>query len=254
MPKKKTDLERRKATLGRVYFTKDTEDAIARYNECDDDFERDIIFREEIHPALDKLVENVINRFKFPYVNVSFEDLKSQVVSFLVLNLHKFTKDKGKAFSYFSVVAKNYLILQNNKAYKRQLKSRYLTDALGDESFLLEEVLLLDHDSQTDQTDARELLRLLIEFWDFNLTKIFKKDRDIQIANAFIELMRRSDYIENHNKKALYVLIREMTDAKTVHITKVLKKMRKHVNQQIKQYEKEGYISDASMYFSYNTD
>ena len=111
--KKQTDLEARQAKLGKMYFNEDTEQAIIEYNKSQDEFEREIIFRERIHPALDKLAENIINRFKFPYIEGTFEDIKGQVVSFLVLNLHKFTEDKGKAFSYFSVVAKNYLILHN---------------------------------------------------------------------------------------------------------------------------------------------
>ena len=118
MTKKKTDLEIRQAKLGRFYFTDDTEKAIIEYNKSQDEFERETIFRERIHPSLDKMAENIINKYKFQYIKGTFEDIKSQVVSFLVLNLHKFTEDKGKAFSYFSVVAKNYLILHNNNAYR----------------------------------------------------------------------------------------------------------------------------------------
>lgn len=254
MPRKKSDLQRRQEKLGRVYFTQETQDAIIDYNECEDEFEREVIFRERIHPALDKLAENVINRFKFPYINASFDDIKAQVVSFLVLNLHKFTKDKGKAFSYFSVIAKNYLILHNNKSYRDQLKSTYLADATGDESFLLEETLMTDHDSETEKSDARDLIYLLVQYWDFNLTRVFKKDRDIQIANAVVELLRRAETIENFNKKALYLNIREMTDAKTVHITKVIKKMKLYVREQMIEYKQTGHISDPSTFFTYKRD
>jgi hypothetical protein len=255
MTRKKTDLQRRQETLGRVYFTQETEDAIVEYNECIDNFEREIIFRERIHPALDKLAENVINRFKFPYINASFDDIKAQVVSFLVLNLHKFSPDKGsKAFSYFSVIAKNYLILHNNNAYRDQLKSTYLADAVGDDSFILEETLQISHDAETEKSDARDLIHLLVQYWDFNLTRIFKKNRDIQIANAVVELLRRAETIENFNKKALYLNIREMTDAKTVHITKVIKRMRKYVNEQMIEYKQTGHISDPSTFFIYKKD
>ena len=120
---KKTDLEIRRAQLGKMYFTDETEQAIVQFNKMDDLDEREIIFREKIHPAIDKLAENIINRFKFPYINGNFEDIKNQVVSFLVLNLHKYTENKGKAFSYFSVVAKNYLVLHNNNSYRDELRS-----------------------------------------------------------------------------------------------------------------------------------
>jgi len=252
--KKKTDLEIRRAKLGKVYFTQDTERAIVEYNKSSDQEERDQIFRERIHAPIDKLAENIINRFKFPYIDGNFEDIKNQVVSFLVLNLHKFTEDKGKAFSYFSVVAKNYLVLHNNNSYKDELRSTYLADSSNDESFLLEEVLTTKPDVESTQRDTSDFVELLIQYWDFNLDRMFKKKRDREIANAVVELMKRANTIENFNKKALYVLIREMTNNKTVHITKVINKMKVHVLEQMKEYRRSGYLSDPSMLFVYNQE
>lgn len=252
--KKKTDLEIRRAKLGKVYFTEDTERAIVEYNKSTDQEERETIFRERIHPAIDKLAENIINRFKFPYIDGNFEDIKNQVVSFLVLNLHKFTEDKGKAFSYFSVVAKNYLVLHNNNSYRDELRSTYIVDSSSDESFLLEEVLTTKPEVESSHRDTSDFVELLIQYWDFNLDRIFKKKRDRDIANAVVELMKRANTIENFNKKALYVLIREMTNNKTVHITKVINKMKVHVLQQMQEYRRSGYLSDPSMLFVYNQE
>jgi len=252
--KKKTDLEIRRAKLGKIYFTDDTERAIVEYNKSTDQEQREIIFRERIHPPIDKLAENIINRFKFPYIDGNFEDIKNQVVSFLVLNLHKFTEDKGKAFSYFSVVAKNYLVLHNNNSYKEELRSTHLTDSSNDESFLLEEVLTTKPEVDSSHKDTSDFVELLIQYWDFNLDRIFKKKRDKEIANAVVELMKRANTIENFNKKALYVLIREMTNNKTVHITKVINKMKVHVLQQMQEYRRSGYLSDPSMLFVYNQE
>lgn len=254
MKTKKTDLEIRRAKLGKMYFTDETEQAIVLFNKTDDLHEREIIFREKIHPAIDKLAENIINRFKFPYIEGNFEDIKNQVVSFLVLNLHKYTENKGKAFSYFSVVAKNYLVLHNNNSYRDEVRSTYLVDSSGDEAFLLEEVLTTKPESDTTQKDTSDFIQLLIHYWDFNLDRIFKKKRDKEIANAVVELMKRANTIENFNKKALYVLIREMTNGKTVHITKVINKMKVHVLEQMKEYRKSGYLSDPSMLFTYNQE
>jgi hypothetical protein len=251
---KKTDLEVRRAKLGKMYFTTDTEKAIVEYNKSTDEDERNTIFRERIHAPIDKLAENIINRFKFPYMNANFEDVKNQVVSFLVLNLHKFTEDKGKAFSYFSVVAKNYLVLHNNNSYRDELRSSYLVDSSNDESFMLEEVLTTKPDAETSQRDTSDFVELLVQYWDFNLDRIFKKQRDREIANAVVELLKRANSIENFNKKALYVLIREMTNNKTVHITKVINKMKVHVLKQMKEYRKSGYLVDPSMLFVYNSE
>jgi len=107
----------------KMYFDMDVQDAIVRYNDLDPDenqAERNKIYQEEIHYAFDKLCENIINTFKFTYFDDVYEDVKNETVSFLVLNIHKYDHTKGsKAFSYFSVVAKNYLILHNNANYKK---------------------------------------------------------------------------------------------------------------------------------------
>ena len=250
----KTDFQKRRESLGRVYFTKDTENAIVEYNETDDELLREKIFREKIHAPLDKLVENIINRFKFPYVDSNFEDIKAQVLSFLVLNLGKFTKGKGKAYSYFSVVAKNYLILHNNKAYKKQTRTTYLDDASLEDVGRVEEKLTTHQATELPRSDAQQFIDLTIQFWEFHMDRVFTKKRDIQIADAILELMRRAHNIENFNKKALYLLIREMTDAKTVYITRVLKIMREYAQEHMREFEATGHVADPAMYFSYNND
>ena len=48
------------------------------------------------------------------------------------------------------------------------------------------------------------------------------------IADSVIELFRRKESLDNFNKKALYILIREMTGLKTQHITRVISVMKKY--------------------------
>jgi hypothetical protein len=127
-------------------------------------------------------------------------------------------------------------------------------DSSSDESFMLEEVLTTKPDAETSQRDTHDFVELLVQYWDFNLDRIFKKQRDREIANAVVELLKRANSIENFNKKALYVLIREMTNNKTVHITKVINKMKVHVLKQMKEYRKSGYLVDPSMLFVYNPE
>ena len=104
----------------KIYFGTPVHDAIIRYNHSEDVKVRHEIYTEEIHAAFMKLAENIINTFKFSYFDYPFRDLQEEVVSNLVINMHKFDETKGsKAFSYFSVVAKNYLILNNNANYKK---------------------------------------------------------------------------------------------------------------------------------------
>ena len=102
----------RKKTKRKPYFGIDVQEAIIRYNALDQQterIERNKIYQGEIHKAFDKLAENIINTLKFSYFDYGFEDIKCEVVAFMVINMHKYDHTKGsKAFSYFSVVAKNY--------------------------------------------------------------------------------------------------------------------------------------------------
>ncbi len=134
--------------------------------------------------------------------------------------------------------------------YKEEKRSVYLADKT-DETFALEEILVSEPEEQEIKSDMRDFTQLLVQYWDFNTTKIFKKKRDIEIANAVVELLRRVDNIDNFNKKALYLMIREMTNHKTSHITKVINKMRVHVLEQMNEFRRTGHISDPSAYFTY---
>ena len=218
----------RKKSKKKLYFGPEVQDAIVRYNDSNDDSKRNKIYQTEIHQAFDKLAENIINTFKFTYFDYPFEDVKAEVVSFLVMNMHKYDHTKGsKAFSYFSIVAKNYLILHNNNNYKK-LKIHENIDVMRNVS---------SPNTHSEEL-ARELLLEVIEYFDDNILKIFNKKRDINIAYAIIELFKRKDEIENFNKKALYILIREMTNVNTIHITSVVNTFKSHYKKIIENHYK----------------
>jgi hypothetical protein len=214
----------RKAKKGstRYYFTDDTEKAIIRHNKETRPHMRERIYNKHIRTPFEKLAENIIHTFKFYYFDVPSEDVKHEVVSFLYMNMHKFTEGKGKAFSYFSIVAKNYLILHNNNNYKKmkQTDSEEVTDYKRDP---------ISEASRADLLTAKkEYLDLFVEYWDNNLTTVFKRKQDMDVANAVLYLMEHRENIDNFNKKALYIMIREMTDSNTQHITRVVNVMKKH--------------------------
>jgi hypothetical protein len=228
------------SVIDKMYFTQGTEEAIVRYNLCDSSQEREDIYRGQIAKPFDKLAENVINRFKFPYINMTFDALKRDVVAYLIMNLAKYKQANGKAFSYFSVCAKNYLILQNSNAYKEQKRDESIFDS--EEYLTIDVVAGLEAPNDRDHDDTHEFVTLMITYWEQNINRHFKKRRDIEIATAVMELFRRADGIENFNKKALYLMIREMTDCKTSYITKVVNKMREITAEHLQEYYSQGTL------------
>ncbi len=236
-------------TKDKIYFSQETENAIIKFNKESNLLVREFIYKTEIEKPLDRLAENIINTFKFPYLNngTNFDEIKKQVVSFLVINLERYKEGKGKAFSYFSVIAKNHLILNNNNAYRQEKRNIYLSDKT-DETYVMDELIV---NPLSKDNELIEFVELLISYWDKNLPYVFKKKRDREIASAVIDLFREADGIENFNKKAIYLLIREMTGYETSYITRVVKKMKGFMAQHLKEYVENGTIQMASKFFEY---
>jgi len=222
----------------KIYFGTPAQEAIIEYNKCDDPAERSKIYEERIKYPFEKLAENVINTFKFSYFDVPKADIQTEVVSTMVEKMHMFQEGKGRAFSYFTIIAKNHLILKNNGNYKRWKQNALLSEM--PETWDPE-----NNFYETEENDEfKDFKDLMLAYWDKNLTKVFNKKRDIQIADAVLELFRRSDYIENFNKKHLYLLIREMTDCKTHYITKVVNVMKEHQKKMLNDYLERGQFDD----------
>ena len=85
--------------------------------------------------------------------------------------------------------------------------------------------------SEKASADKSENATLFIDelqrFWDVNLTNVFKRQKDIRVADSVLHIFRIKENIENFNKKALYILIREMTGSNTQHITRIINVMKK---------------------------
>jgi len=227
MPRKKNSKQ---------YFTKDTEDAIIEYNITNEQLVKDKIYKDRIKPAFDKLAEIVYNKWKFTYFDDDPQDVMAEVVAFMIEKIHMYKNGKGKAFSYFTIVARNYLILNNNANYKRYKDTDIISgmpSSWDTENNFREEVRNDEH---------RTFNQRMIMYWDVHLEGFFAKKRDLQIADAVLELFRRAEYIENFNKKGLYLLIREMTGYPTHYITKVVNKMKDKQMELYNEFDREGDI------------
>jgi DNA-directed RNA polymerase specialized sigma24 family protein len=203
------------------YFTKETENAIVRYNNTEDSDERSLIYRNEIHYAFFKLTENIIHTFKFYYTEVeNIEDLQHEVITFLLSKIHRFNPENGaKAYSYFGTIAKRWLILYNQKNYKKRIDAVDIEVIEEDETFSYE---------LEDSQPIERLSYYIDEYVDYcteNIFKLFPKEDDAKIADAVLELFRKREHLDIFNKKALYIYIREIVDAKTPKITKVTTKL-----------------------------
>ena len=208
----------KKPKKSNVYFTQDTENAIVLYNQTLDPEEKSKIYERKIHYAFFKLTENIIHTFKFYYTEVdNIEDLQHEIITFLLSKIHLYDQSKGaKAYSYFGTIVKRYLIISNTKNYKKRIDKVPVSELETDETYSY----TLDDDGQHKD----RLSYFIDDYVDYiteNIFGLFPKEDDAKIADAILELFRKRDHIDIFNKKALYIYIREIINAKTPKITKI---------------------------------
>lgn len=225
-----------------VYFTQETENAIIEYIATEDIVLKNIIYTKKIHPAFYKLAEIMIHRFKFYNFDVSHEDVKHEVVTFLHEKMHKFNVEHGKAFSYFSIVAKNYLIAENNKNYYHFKRSQDI-EKIDNERNIINEIT-----KREMIEEKKDFIDLFVNVVEKNLSLFFSKQRDIQVADAVLYLFKSRENIENYNKKAIYILVRERTGVSSQYITNVINKIKIIYGKLYKEYREGFDIEKLSWY------
>ena len=230
-------MAKRRKKRSKRYFTQITEMAINAYNNCDDDRLKNKIYNRFIHYPFDKLSENVIHTYKTYYFQEPYEDIKANVVAFLNEKIDRFNGDNGRAFSYFTVVARNYLFNENNANYAR-MKSKAEVSAIDLNRNISNELVAIDiKESKSDFMDQ------YVKYIDLHLYDLFLKDRDRSIADSVNELFRTRTDLYSYNKKALYILIRERTGVDTQYITKVINKMKRLYLELYREYNITGFLS-----------
>jgi len=229
--KKKIRRRRRKKGTGpRMYFTKDTQAAILEYFATDEGniAEREKIYRERIMPAYLKLVENLINIYKFTGID-PYDELKSDCVSFLFETMKKFDHTRGtNAFSYFNVVAKNWLIIKS-KQRASKLKSTVSVDDTGSLANLEREKIAEYHmiqgqDAAIMKKEAyNNILNIIHE-----IKKRLKNENELLCINSVITIFQHIDELDLLNKSAILLYIKELSGLSQKQLTTSLHSIKKH--------------------------
>lgn len=232
-----------------TYWPLSLDQIIQNYNKTENEEERNKIYEQHLHKPFRKLVENIFNTFKFSYFETGPLEIQEECVNHCVGQLAKYDPIKGKSYSYFSLVAKNYLIALNNTTYKKfnREDSIDLMNELkfeGEPTHTHHKELQVVDDSRKD-FQLQEFMRLFTDWFDENIPFIFRKDRDIAIANAITEVFRRSNSIDIDHKKAIYLIIREISGCKTSHITRVCNEMKLHYRKLYQYYLDYGTLPET---------
>jgi len=221
-----------------VYFTKITDYAISAYNRTDiHPAMREKIYRRFIYPAFMKMAENLINKVKPTYIDSSFTDLQTDLVTYLTERLNKFNPNAGKAYSYYTRTSFNYLIAENQKAYSK-LKADALEIDVDEQRNIITEI----HNEEMQET-LHYFMDAYIEYCYDNLNYIFTNPADIHVADSVLHIFESRENIEDFNKKALYIFIRERTGLETSNITRVVKVLKQIYDENFLEYERSNFVN-----------
>ena len=205
-----------------MYFTQDHENAIIEYCNTVCNKKRTKLYVDWIQPAFDEMVDKIVYTYKFTTLP-NIDDLRDECKVWLTTILEKYDPNKGsKAFSYFSVITKNWFIHKVKQTTKRNQREVGYEDALKQ----VDEEKIICYNPFLEEEENRDFWKSLwseIECWETN----DMKENEKKVYNAVRTILNSVDDIEIFNKKAIYLYLRELTGLNTKQIVSQLNKLRK---------------------------
>ena len=217
-------MRKRKKRTKNMYFTKIHEEAIIQYASSDDNVLKTKLYSTLIQPAFSELVDKIVYTYKFNNLpNIDY--LKDDCKVWLTTILNKYDPNRGsKAFSYFSVITKNWFIHKVKKNAQAARREINIDDAMrsANQTFIVEK-------------NRYEVAREKAEFWNalLNFVKtleknnsVIKNENDKKVISSIEYMLENMEKIEILNKKAIYLYLREMTGLTTKQLAPTLRKIK----------------------------
>lgn len=212
----------------KLYFNSRTQEAIVEYQNSSVKKEKDTLYVKEILPAFEKLVENLINIHKFSGLYDSYDDLKNDCVNFLFETIPKWDPARGTiAFSYFNVVAKNWLIIRAKQKTTKLKRNISLDDQ---ETLTTHELHVIEEQSMIPSQDSI----LENQNMTLNMTKLLhdmrskaKTENEERCMDAIITIFNNVDNIDFLNKSAVLLYMRDLSGLSPKQLTATMQSIKK---------------------------
>jgi len=213
--------KKRKKKSKNLYFTKEHEKAIIEYAKCRDIKVRSELYIEYIQPAFNEMVDKITYTYKFTSLpNIDY--LKDDCKIWLTTILDKYDPNRGSsAFSYFSVITKNWFIHKVKKTAQQRKRETNYEDLFKD---IENERMVVENEYESTRQEKEFWLNFYQEMQSWDTDGL--KENEKKVLDAVQMLFENVDDIEIFNKKAIYLYLRELTGLNTKQVVNNLKKMR----------------------------
>jgi len=216
-----TAKKKKPAKAKKYYFTKEHEDAVVQYCQTKCVRVRTDLYIKYLEPAFNEMVDKIVFTYKFTTLpNIDY--LRDECKVWLMTILDKYDPSKGyKAFSYFSVITKNWFI---HKVKKQQKRNKREVDYGAVPKSYEEEYLSTQQSWLSDKIEEEfwESFYEQLKTWDVSKMR----PNDQRVHKAIIILFESKEDIEIFNKKAIYLYLREITGLNTKQVVSSLNKFR----------------------------
>lgn len=213
----------------RQYFTLETQEKIVQYQISTSKEEKDALYEKHIMPAFNELVHSLISVYKFKASIEDISHLKNDCSTFLFETIHKWNPENGtKAFSYFNVVAKNWLTINSRRLAKNANRNVSIdcSESLSysDKKYLSEVSIELAPEEMERKSGIPKVIDEMLIY----IEGLLKDERDIRCIKAIQQIFTNVDNLDYLNKRAIFVYLREISGLNSSELSSSLSTIRKH--------------------------
>jgi hypothetical protein len=230
--RKRKKVKRKPGKKSSNYFTKETDTAIKQWQDSSCEIEKNAIYEKDISPAFQALVNNLMWVYRFKIPREDLDTAKQDCVAFLYEKLDKWDPERGaKAFSYYNIAARRWMIHRSNKAIKesrRQIGITEKSDMSPWDWHMIESYSVVsDPTEEISKKDLDFVIgKMLDEFDD-----VAKTDREIRAAKGIRYLFENASEVDIFNRRSIIVYLREITGMEQSDLSSAMQTLRKKYRQ-----------------------
>jgi hypothetical protein len=214
---KKNNVKLGKKKNGKFYFPASMDDSVITFQQAKTSEEKNEIYIKDIKPTFDLLILNIVNTFKFYKLDGNITSLIQRAETHIYQKLEKYSPERWSAFSFFSISCKHFFLGEANS--QKKISERNVPVYKEN---IHEDYPSLMIDSISEKIEKEEFIKFIIDELTKFVDRSLTRKNDKIIGEAIVNIIRDSERMEIYNKKALYVMLRNITGLSTKSITRIV--------------------------------